>query len=203
MFRKINKLWQVMGSCFIAPILITLFIIQYFTYENLNIYQWLLWIHLPIIMFHEFEEYVLPGGFKKFLNTESPLAPKVIKEDTPLNEPYIFFVNIVCCWTWAIIGAILATSYPWVGFGLIIFQFLINNIQHTVIFQSKHEGYNPGLITAMFLLIPYCTFVTWYVISHNILSGSDWILSIMLALGVMLTLLSITMLRNKLSRNNS
>ena len=49
----------------------------------------------------------------------------------------------------------------------------------------------------MFVLLPYCTFVIWYVISQKALTVSDWVLSIIVSVGIILTLLSITLTRNK------
>ncbi len=189
-FKKLNTAWQLIGA-FTAPILFTVLFIVLATVPGLNYYQWLLWFHLPVIMIHEFEEYIVPGGFKNFINTKTILAPTPLKEETPASEPYIFFVNPIMIWPWVIIGALLYTL-PWIGFGAIIFQFLINNVQHTVVFQLRHKGYNPGLFTTIFLLLPFCTLVTWYVIAYNIMTLTDWILSFAVAAGVILLLLSIT-----------
>ncbi|MBD81147.1 MAG: hypothetical protein CL840_19675 [Crocinitomicaceae bacterium] len=30
--------------------------------------DWVCWIHLPILMIHQFDEYVFPGGFKEWFN---------------------------------------------------------------------------------------------------------------------------------------
>jgi SAM-dependent methyltransferase len=37
-------------------------------------------------------------------------------------------------------------------------------------FCPGSRGYNPGLFPTMFLLIPWCTLVTWYVVASNILN---------------------------------
>jgi hypothetical protein len=198
-FSKLNSVWQFTGA-FLAPILFTLLSIQYVTNPALNMWQWLLWLHLPIFMIHEFEEYIFPGGFKNFANTKTILAPKVLKEDTPASEPYIFFINVILVWPWAILGAVFFTI-PWIGFSLIIFQFAINNVQHIATFQIKNRGYNPGLFTTMFLLLPYCTLVTWYVIDHSVMTTADWILSFAVCGVVFATLLSITTIKRKAPTN--
>jgi len=188
-FTKLNTVWQLAGA-FTAPVLFTLLAILFFTYPALNMYQWLLWLHLPVIMIHEFEEYTAPGGFKHFINTKTILATGDNRKDVPLNEPYIFLVNPLLIWPWVIIGAVLYTI-PWIGFAAIIFQFAINNLQHLITFQLKNRGYNPGMFTTMLLLIPYCVVVTWYVIAYNVMTGTDWVLSFILfgvILGVLLTI---------------
>jgi hypothetical protein len=84
-------------------------------------------------MIHEFEEYVLPGGFKEFVNSKTLVAMVPPVENVPLNEPYMFAINI-CFWVWVIVGALLANIAPWVGLGPVMFQILINNFTHTFVF---------------------------------------------------------------------
>lgn len=198
-FKKINKLWQLAGGGLLAPTILVLMICRWITDPNLDKYQWLLLLHLPILMIHEYEEYILPGGFKEFLNSRSPLAPKTLKEDVPLSEPYIFFVNIIILWLWIILGVVFAKTIPWIGVGPILLQLLINNITHTIAFQTKQKGYNPGLITTIFLLMPYSTLVIWYIIKYNVLTQSDWVCGLASGLIVPVILFSITMTRNKLA----
>lgn len=198
-FKKINKLWQLAGGGLLAPTILVLMICWLVTDPTLDKYQWLLLLHLPILMIHEYEEYILPGGFKEFLNSKSPLAPKVLKEDVPLSEPYLFFVNIIVLWLWIILGAIFAKTIPWIGVGPILLQILINNITHTIAFQTKQKGYNPGLITTILLLMPYNVFVIWYIIKYNVFTQSDWVYGIASGLIVPAILFTITMTRNKLA----
>ncbi|MEI8080599.1 MAG: hypothetical protein WCI74_01990 [Actinomycetes bacterium] len=50
--------------------------------------------------------------------------------------------------------------------------------------KSQDEGYNPGLITTMLLLLPFSTFITIYVIQNSLLTPMSWVLSFVLGLGV-------------------
>ncbi|HEX7755257.1 MAG TPA: HXXEE domain-containing protein [Niabella sp.] len=198
-YKRINKLWQLAGGGLLAPTILVLMVCWLVTDPTLDKYQWLLLLHLPILMIHEYEEYILPGGFKEFLNSKSPLAPKVLKEDVPLSEPYLFFVNIIVLWLWIILGAVFAKTIPWIGLGPILLQILINNVTHTIAFQKKQKGYNPGLITTIVLLMPYNVFVIWYIIKHNVFTQNDWIYGLASGLIVPVILFSITMTRNKLA----
>ncbi len=191
-FKKINNVWQLLGGGVLAPALITILVLVWFTCPDLNHYQWLLWLHLPLLMIQEFEEYVLPGGFKEFFNTRTPLALKPPVENLPLNEPYVFAVNMGV-WLWIILGALLANIAPWVGFGPVLLQLLINNITHTFVFQGQQLGYNPGLITTVLILMPYCTLVIWYIILAQVYSPMDWLLGIFSGLAVPVILLTITL----------
>ena len=191
-YEKANHVWQVTGGALIAPIALTILITGRFMEWDIPTYTWLLWLQVPVLMLHEFEEYVLPGGFKSFFNHDTVFASEVPGDNTPLNEGYVFAVNIISVWGWGILGALLAGVAPWVGFSLVIFNILINDVQHSVLFQIRHQGYNPGLITTMVLLLPYGTFMFIYVIANGVLSPLDWVLAVVLSLAVMGTYGGIT-----------
>ena len=170
--QKVNRFWQ-SANLFIAPILLVILI--YFR-DTMTFYQFLLWLHLPFLMIHEIEEYVLsPLSFKEFFNLKTPFGSGTDR-NYPLDEGYVFQVNIIIAWPMVIIGAILANIAPWVGFSMILFELTINNLMHTIIFQPEKPAYNPGLITNSFLLLPLGTvtfltalpFFQWY----------DWVFSV-------------------------
>jgi hypothetical protein len=170
--QKVNRFWQ-SANLFIAPILLVILI--YFR-DSMTFYQFLLWLHLPFLMIHEIEEYVLsPLSFKEFFNLKTPFGSRTDR-NYPLDEGYVFQVNIIIAWPVIIIGAILANIAPWVGFSMMLFELTINNLMHTIIFQPDKPTYNPGLITNSVLLLPLGTvtfltalpFFQWY----------DWVFSI-------------------------
>ena len=143
-----------------------------------------MWLQVPLLFLHEYEEYIIcPDGFKKFVNTHTVISLNPPQKDTPLNDMMIFVINIGA-WIWVIAGAVFAQSAPWVGAGFMIMQILINVITHTVIFQLKRKAYNPGLATTLGLLIPYITFVFWYIVSSNLFTPLDWVLTFLLGIGI-------------------
>ncbi len=169
--QKVNRFWQ-SANLFIAPVLLVILI---YYRNSMTFYQFLLWLHLPFLMLHEIEEYVLaPLSFKEFFNLKTPFGSKTDR-NYPLDEGYVFQVNIMIAWPAVILGAILFDIAPWVGFAMMLFELTINNLMHTIIFQPDKPIYNPGLITNSLLLLPLGTltfltalpFFTWY----------DWILS--------------------------
>lgn len=169
--QKVNRFWQ-SANLFIAPILLVILI---YYRDSMSLYQFLLWLHLPFLMMHEIEEYVLsPLSFKEFFNLKTPFGSKT-DPNYPLDEGYVFQVNILIAWPVIILGAALANIAPWIGFSMMLFELTINNIMHTVLFQTGKPKYNPGLITNSVLLLPLATvtfitaldFFTWY----------DWVLS--------------------------
>ena len=182
MYKTYNNIWERVGI-FLGPILITIFICFKFTDPNFSWLAFLYWIHLPLVMIHETEEYILsPIGFEKFANFYTVLSKDPPEEDSPLSPAYKLFVNM-SIWIWAILGALLVTVLPWVGMGLIFFQLLINGIQHTIIFQIKKPGYNPGFLTTWLVLNPFCVVTIFYAYYANALSSLDWLLALILGVG--------------------
>ncbi|TSA37132.1 MAG: HXXEE domain-containing protein [Verrucomicrobiaceae bacterium] len=191
-YRKINYFWQ-SATLFLAPPLIVLLI---WFRPSMDAYQWLLWLHLPLLMLHEAEEYVLaPTSFKDFLNLKSPIGSKT-DPDYPLDEGYVFQVNILIAWPMVILGAILAPVAPWLGFSMIWFELLLNNAMHTIGFQVGKPTYTPGLITSSFLLLPYGT---WTLLTAaSFFTPLDWALSVLVGAGIVAVLAAKT--RGRLAR---
>ncbi|MEI2785316.1 MAG: HXXEE domain-containing protein [Candidatus Nanopelagicales bacterium] len=65
---------------------------------------------------------------------------------------------------------------PWLGFSMIWFELIINNIMHTVLFQGAKPSYNPGLITNSFLLLPYATVTL--IVAAGFFTPLDWLPSV-------------------------
>jgi hypothetical protein len=170
--QKINRFWQ-SANLFLAPVLVVILI---YYKDTMPFYQFLLWLHLPFLMFHEIEEYVLsPLSFKEFFNLKTPFGSKT-DPNYPLDEGYVFQVNILIAWPVVILGAILANIAPWIGFSMIIFELTINNLMHTIIFQPQKPVYNPGLITNSLLLLPLGTLT--FLTALDFFQWYDWVLSV-------------------------
>lgn len=177
-YRAVNRFWQ-SATLFIAPPLIVLLI--WFKHD-MTLIQWLLCLHLPLLMLHESEEYVLaPRGFKEFFNLKSPFGSKT-DPDFPLDEAYVFQVNIVIAYPIVILGALLANVAPWVGFSMIWVELILNNAMHTIVFQPAKPSYNPGLVTNSFLLLPYGMYTL--LVASGIFTPLDWVLSAVVGIGV-------------------
>lgn len=177
-YRAVNRFWQ-SATLFLAPPLIVLL---FWFRPAMDLYQWLLCLHLPLLMLHEAEEYVLaPLGFKEFFNLKSPFGSKT-DPNFPLDDGYVFQVNIVIAYPVVILGALLAGVAPWLGFSMIWFELIINNATHTILFQGEKPSYNPGLITNSFLLLPYGMFTL--LVATESFTPLDWVLSLVIGIGV-------------------
>lgn len=171
----------------LVPILLTLLILFK---ERMTLWMWLMALHLPILMIHEVEEYVLsPEGFKEFINKRSPLGTGS-DSDFPLDEGYIFQVNIIIAWPVIILGAALANIAPWVGMSMIWFQIIVNNLMHTIGFQKGKPTYNPGLITNCLIIVPFCVYAIYQ--AYGFFRWYDWVLSLLLGVGIIAFLMKKT-----------
>ncbi len=169
--EKANNIWPRVGG--IASIIILAILISAIIHNpDLNILTWLFWLHLPIAMLHEFEEYVYPGGFKEFYNK------KVFHEEQipALSEKIIFILNIGI-WIMITIGAIVSIKAVWFPVMIIIFN-SCNALTHLGPFAVKARGYNPGMITSVFLILPYTAIVLYLIITSNLLTGVNLALTI-------------------------
>jgi len=109
-------------------------------------------------MFHQFEEYTYPGGFKKFFNVN--FEHLFIRYGINLNDTGILLVNVVFGWTFFLICAFIADTYSWLSAGAVLILF-INGVLHAAMWIIR-RSYNPGLITGLFLFIPSGIFLMIY-----------------------------------------
>ncbi len=163
--KTIMKYWAVIGG------LIGLFIVMRicWMWDSQTRIENLLWIHVALLMFHQFEEYVYPGGFKDFYNTQ--IFQKTRITSAQLSDEGILLANIVVGWTAYIMAAILNISAPAFAVGLLLIT-IGNGILHTALAIARRK-YNPGFITALFAFIPFGIYVI-YLMSEYMVDG-DWI----------------------------
>jgi Protein of unknown function with HXXEE motif len=178
-YGKINHFWQSM-NLLAAPIFFTVLVLFK---HNMTLWMWLMAMHLPILMIHEIEEYVLsPESFKEFVNLRSTIGSGN-NPDYPLDEQYVFQVNILLAWPAIILGAALANVAPWIGMSMIWFEVIVNNVMHTIGFQKGKPTYDPGLLTNCLVLVPYCVYAIY--VASGFFRWYDWALSVLV--GVALT----------------
>ncbi len=111
---------------------------------------WVAALALPILLSHQGEEWVRPGGFLPFCNRRLLGS----NEDTwPLSERDGFHVNVTLGWGSAAAAALLwrrsaapAAAVLWLEAG--------NALMHSAMAASERR-YNPGLATATLLMAPH------------------------------------------------
>ena len=150
-----------------------------------NFALFLIWIQFVVYLFHQFEEYIFPGGFVEFFN-KKPLNSK--KPNFPLDEKASFWINIPIIFIAYPISAILA-GYIDISIGIWTAYFsVINAISHVgMFFKFK---YNPGLIVSTFVNIPVGLYTISYFYSQNLISINEQLIGLIIGLliqGVIMT----------------
>jgi hypothetical protein len=141
-----NKNWAKIGAIISVGIIGTILFVDL---EQTDIER-LLWLHFSILLLHQFEEYVYPGGFKDFFNQN--VWNKTWITRYPLNDFGILWVNVIIAWTVYLYAAMHSTEALWLTVDLLLIT-LFNGVLHTTIAIIKKK-YNTGLFTGLFLFIP-------------------------------------------------
>ena len=112
--------------------------------------SWVAGLAFPILVSHQSEEWVWPGGFLRFCNE------RLLGSDRPawpLTERVGFHVNVTLGWASAVAGLALWRRTPVVA-AIVLYMESGNVLMHTA--MAIREGrYNPGVVTAAVLMAPH------------------------------------------------
>lgn len=111
-------------------------------------FQWLFWLHVPVYMVHQFEEYVFPGGFKESLNQILGSA----SSDFPATDERVFWINVPLVWVALPVAAIVGLRFIILPASLMVVS-LVNGLLH-VGMGIRQRAYHPGILASAFLNIP-------------------------------------------------
>jgi hypothetical protein len=151
-------------------------------------------LHTPLYMLHQTEEYVFPGGFGRYFNTD---IFKLDTEDGPLNENFIFAVNILLIWVALPVFGILSTINYQFGLWIPYFSFFAG-ISHILLAIKAGKLYSPGLIVSLLLNIPIGLWSILFLINQGILTHFFLNPHIVIGLGVnaLLPVAGVILLKN-------
>jgi hypothetical protein len=129
------------------------------------------YVQFLTLIFHQIEEYLVPGGFVKFYNhnifSRNPITRFKL---TPVG---VYVVNVI--WGWGLYaGAVLFSSTPTLGLGLAIVN-ILNAMLHVAMGVSQRK-YNPGIITSLSLMPIASCWIFW--LSFDRLSFGEWVVSL-------------------------
>ncbi|NRB63778.1 MAG: HXXEE domain-containing protein [Saprospiraceae bacterium] len=125
----------------------------------------LIWLQFVVYLIHQFEEYILPGGFVAFFN-KNLLQSKIA--DYPLDKKASFWINIPIIFIAFPLSAILAGTLD-IAIGIWTAYFSVINAASHVGMSFKYK-YNPGLLVSMFLNIPVGLYTIYFFASENLIS---------------------------------
>lgn len=165
--KYLHSYWAHGGGAIAVGILLMLVLHR----EEWSGIDMLLWMHIALLMLHQFEEYVYPGGFQEFYNCN--IWNKSRLTTRPLTNNGILFVNVVLGWTAYGIAALIGKSALWLATGL-LFPTMVNGVMHSLM-AILLRRYNPGLFTALVLFLPFSSFALGYVLEY--LTLREWLLA--------------------------
>ena len=136
----------------------------------------IVFVQLPIYMLHQVEEYYR-DRFRQSLNTLLGGGQEV------LTQRFVLLVNLGGVWTVDVLALYLA-CFVRPGLGLIaIYLAIVNAFVHLAVAIIR-SSYNPGLITAMVLLLPAGSMGWWLLRRTHEATSADHVWGLGVAVGV-------------------
>lgn len=189
-YQWLKKEWAKVGFILSISLLIFLFVFV----RNSDFVVFILLLQTPLYMLHQTEEYIFPGGFGKYFNTR---IFKLETENEPVDENFIFFVNIILIWIALPLFGLLSTLDYRLGLWIPYFSFFAG-ISHIVLAIKAKKLYSPGLIVSLLINIPVGLWSILYLINHGIISSFFLNYHILIGLGLngLLPVLGVILFRN-------
>ena len=198
-FRWLKKEWAKVG--FILSIFLFVFLIVFVRKHDFVVF--IILLQTPLYMLHQTEEYVFPGGFGNYFNK------KIFKLDTeegPLDQNFIFYLNVILIWIALPVFGLLAIIDYQYGLWIPYFSFFAG-IAHILLAIRAKKFYNPGLFVSVFINIPIGAWSVLYLVNRGILENFFLNTHIVIGIGLnaLLPIMGIILLkkykRNKLQRS--
>ncbi len=145
-------------------------------------------------MFHQYEEYIYPGGFIEKINEILTGS----SEMTVLTNKNAFFINIILIWIqtplFIILGIHISPIFPIILTTLVF----VNGFVHLGVF-IKLKKYNPGLIMSIIFNIPMGLYLLFRISNESFANLIELVSGIIL--GIFLHGLLFIFLRLKKNEN--
>ena len=151
---KINNLYEYWAKAGFITAIFLLIMLFFNSRVPIGSFEWFYWFSIPLYMFHQFEEYVFPGGFKEELNQ---ILGKAQPNQEILTNKLVLTVNIG--FVWILNLALILLSAISVIFPIILMTIVgFNGIVH-VLSSIRFRKYNPGLVLSIVGNIPLSLYV--------------------------------------------
>lgn len=112
--------------------------------------RWVAGLALPILLGHQTEEWVRPGGFLPFANQRVLGSDRA---DWPLTERDGFHLNVTMGWASAVAGLLLWRRTPAPAAAVLWLE--VGNVVLHAGMALRKRHYNPGVVTAAVLMAPH------------------------------------------------
>ena len=160
-FLWLKKEWAKVGLI----LSIYLFVMLFVFVRKYDFVLFILLLQTPLYMLHQTEEYIFPGGFGKFFNTK---IFNLATDDKPLDETFIFYVNVILIWIALPVFGLLSTLNYSFGLWLPYFS-LFAGVAHIALALKARKLYNPGLLMSLFINIPVGLWSILYIMGKGLI----------------------------------
>ena len=134
------------------------------------------------LLLHQVEEYRWPGYFPGMLN--AAVYGSATPDRFPLNPQTALVINVGVGWGCYALAALGARHLPWLGIATGLVS-LGNAVAHGGLFKLKGKTwYNPGLATALLLLLPLAGAYGYRLVAHHGAAPRDWLLGVPLGVAL-------------------
>ncbi|MBT3240898.1 MAG: HXXEE domain-containing protein [Chloroflexi bacterium] len=161
--KWLKKEWAKVG----VILSIYLFVMLFVFVRKYDFVVFVLLLQTPLYMLHQSEEYIFPGGFGKFFNTK---IFNLETEDKPLDENFIFYVNVILIWIVLPIFGLLSMLNYSLGLWLPYFS-LFAGVAHVALALKAKKLYNPGLLVSLFINIPIGLWSIFYIFEQGLIDN--------------------------------
>ena len=172
---------------------IFLFVFLFAFVKDTDFVLFLLLLQTPLYMLHETEEYIFPGGFGKFFNMD---IMKFETPDKPLDENFIFSINVILIWIILPTFGLLAIKNLQYGLWIPYFSFFAG-LSHIALGIKARKRYNAGLVVSLLLNIPVGAWSVLYLVEQGLLPNIFLNPHFFIGLGVNLVLPVIGLVKYK------
>lgn len=167
-FRFYCRYWSAIGG--LLFILLAFFV--GLTPDLVPTTQRLMILLFMALLFHQFEEYVFPGGFPAAAN-HALFGEKDDIARYPLNELSATIVNTFLAYTLYIIG-IFCHNCLWLGIFIAYFTMAQVFMHCLKLNISLKAWYSPGCLSSLVVMFPVGAYYLWYIATHFAVPHYYW-----------------------------
>lgn len=159
-FRFYSRYWAAIGGLVFVGLAFVLGIMG----DQIPTLQRLTVLLFMALLFHQFEEYVFPGGFPAAGNM-ALFGEKEAVHLYPLNQLSALTVNVFCAYTIYIAGIFLYQQLWYVIF--LAYFTMAQLVMHGIkMNKALHSWYCPGVLSALVVMLPIGIYVLWFIATH-------------------------------------
>ena len=145
-----------------------------FYWSDINIVQRLLLLNFIAMTVHQFEEFGYPGGVPYLMNVEQ--CHSEYPDRYPQNANAVMIGNVATTYIFYLLPVFFPNQI-WFGLGGVIIG-LLQITAHVKLSMMLKSIYAPGNLAVFLGHIPIGIYFIYYGVTHNLISGLDWILAI-------------------------